>query len=156
MQLAVPPSHPLAARQRVPIRPISTGIDFIGFDEDLSIRREIDRFLRAHGVAVHMAMHFDNIQMIKEAVALGSGVEHPARAHHAGGDRAGPPGGARLEAPEARQARGHRTCGARKLSRVAQEFLELALGAACSGYRNGPLLKVYADDPAQDAGLRAP
>ena len=60
------------------------GIDFIGFDEDLSIRREIDRFLRAHGVAVHVVMHFDNIQMIKEAVALGSGVAIlPARSMQA-------------------------------------------------------------------------
>ncbi len=56
------------------------GQDFIGFDEDLSIRRELDRFLRAQGVEVQLAMHFDNIQMIKEAVALGQGISIlPAR-----------------------------------------------------------------------------
>ena len=56
------------------------GQDFIGFDEDLSIRRELDRFLRAQGVEVNLVMHFDNIQMIKEAVALGSGISIlPAR-----------------------------------------------------------------------------
>jgi DNA-binding transcriptional LysR family regulator len=40
----------------------------------------LDRFLRAQGVEVNFAMHFDNIQMIKEAVALGQGISIlPAR-----------------------------------------------------------------------------
>jgi DNA-binding transcriptional LysR family regulator len=79
MQVAVPPSHPLASRDEV--YPVDlSGEDFIGFDEDLRIRRELDRFLRAHDVDVHLAMHFDNIQTIKEAVALGSGISIlPAR-----------------------------------------------------------------------------
>jgi DNA-binding transcriptional LysR family regulator len=56
------------------------GSAFIGFDEDLRIRRELDRFLRAQGVEVNLVMHFDNIQMIKEAVALGEGISIlPAR-----------------------------------------------------------------------------
>jgi DNA-binding transcriptional LysR family regulator len=56
------------------------GEEFVGFDVELPIRREQDRFLRDQGVAVKLAMHFDNIQMIKEAVALGSGVSIlPAR-----------------------------------------------------------------------------
>ena len=56
------------------------GVDFIGFDEDLPIRKDIDRFLREHHVHVNMTLHFDNIQMIKEAVAHGSGVSiMPAR-----------------------------------------------------------------------------
>ena len=73
MQLAVAPSHPLAERAEVYPADLN-GQDFIGFDEDLSIRRELDRFLRSQGVTVNLVMHFDNIQMIKEAVALGSGV----------------------------------------------------------------------------------
>ena len=56
------------------------GLDFVGFDEDLPIRRDIDRFLREHHVHVNVTLHFDNIQMIKEAVAHGSGVSiMPAR-----------------------------------------------------------------------------
>ena len=79
MQLAVAPSHPLAARAVVYPADLK-GQDFIGFDEDLSIRRELDRFLRAQGIEVNLSMHFDNIQMIKEAVAIGSGVSIlPAR-----------------------------------------------------------------------------
>jgi DNA-binding transcriptional LysR family regulator len=79
MQVAVPPNHPLAARAEVYAADLN-GHAFIGFDEDLRIRRELDRFLRAQGVEVNLVMHFDNIQMIKEAVELGQGISIlPAR-----------------------------------------------------------------------------
>jgi DNA-binding transcriptional LysR family regulator len=73
MQVAAPPSHHLAARVEVYPADLQ-GLDFIGFDEDLKIRRELDRFLRAQGIEMNLVMHFDNIQMIKEAIALGSGI----------------------------------------------------------------------------------
>jgi DNA-binding transcriptional LysR family regulator len=50
------------------------GLDFIAFDPELPIRRAIDRFLREQRVEVKISMHFDNIQMVKEAVAVGAGV----------------------------------------------------------------------------------
>jgi DNA-binding transcriptional LysR family regulator len=79
MQVAVPPNHPLASRAEVYAADLN-GHAFIGFDEDLRIRRELDRFLRSQGIEVNFAMHFDNIQMIKEAVALGQGISIlPAR-----------------------------------------------------------------------------
>jgi LysR family transcriptional regulator, transcriptional activator of the cysJI operon len=79
MAVAASPYHPLA--KRTAVRPEELeGFDFIGFDEDLPIRRDIDRFLREHHVHVNVTLHFDNIQMIKEAVAHGSGVSiMPAR-----------------------------------------------------------------------------
>ena len=79
MVVAVSPDHPLARVREV--RPSDlTGLDFIGFDEELPIRREVDRFLRENGVEVNRTLHFDNLQMIKEAVAIGSGVSIvPAR-----------------------------------------------------------------------------
>jgi len=79
MVVAASPYHPLAEKSE--LRPEDLeGLDFVGFDEDLPIRREIDRFLREHHVHVNMTLHFDNIQMIKEAVAHGSGVSiMPAR-----------------------------------------------------------------------------
>jgi DNA-binding transcriptional LysR family regulator len=73
MVLACAPSHPLAGLPRLSIRALE-GVDFIGFDEELPIRREVDRYLRDHNVAVNYVMHFDNLQMIKEAVVLGHGV----------------------------------------------------------------------------------
>jgi DNA-binding transcriptional LysR family regulator len=73
MVLAASPAHPLAANTSITPKDLD-GQNYIAFDDDLSIRRRIDRFLRDAGVEVHVAMQFDNIQMIKEAVALGSGV----------------------------------------------------------------------------------
>jgi len=79
MTVAAPPSHPLA--QKPVLLPADlNGQDYVGFDEDLMIRRELDRFFREQGIEIHLAMQFDNIQMIKEAVALGSGISIlPAR-----------------------------------------------------------------------------
>jgi len=73
MAVAMAPSHPLAAKKILQPADLN-GQDFIGFDEDLLIRRELDRFFRDHGVEVNQVMQFDNIQTIKEAVALGSGI----------------------------------------------------------------------------------
>lgn len=79
MVLAVSPFHPLANKSEIVPSDLE-GADFIGFDEDLPIRRGIDRFLREHHVRVNLTLHFDNLQMIKEAVAHGSGVSIvPAR-----------------------------------------------------------------------------
>ncbi len=126
MRLAVPPAHALAGRQLVLAADLE-GIDFIGFDEDLSIRREIDRFLRACGVTVHVVMHFDNIQMIKEAVALGSGVSIlPARSMQAEIER-GRLVAVTLEAPGLVRPVGIVHRRRKKFNRAAQVFLELLL-----------------------------
>src|SRR5579864_5375417 len=83
MALAASPYHELAERasKNGRIKPEElNGVDFIGFDDELPIRREVDRFLRAHGVEVNQILHFDNLQMIKEAVAHRVGVSiMPAR-----------------------------------------------------------------------------
>src|SRR6202041_2508276 len=77
--VAASPYHPLAKNSEVKPQDLD-GLDFIGFDEDLPIRKDIDRFLREHHVHVNITLHFDNIQMIKEAVAYGEGVSiMPAR-----------------------------------------------------------------------------
>jgi DNA-binding transcriptional LysR family regulator len=79
MVVAASPFHPLAGKTEVRPEDLE-GLAFIGFDEDLPIRREIDRFLRDHHVHVNITLHFDNLQMIKQAVAHGSGVSiMPAR-----------------------------------------------------------------------------
>jgi len=79
MVVAASPYHELADRAEVRPEDLE-GVDFVGFDEDLPIRRDIDRFLREHHVHVNVTLHFDNLQMIKEAVAHGEGVSiMPAR-----------------------------------------------------------------------------
>jgi DNA-binding transcriptional LysR family regulator len=124
MQVAVPPSHPFAQRDEVYPADLN-GQTFIGFDEDLSIRRELDRFLRAQGVEVNLAMHFDNIQTIKEAVALGTGISIlPARTMQPEIVQ-GRLVAVRLHAPDLVRPVGVVHRKRKKLNRAAQAFLEL-------------------------------
>jgi len=78
MVLATAPDHPLAKKAAgihgaLPIETLN-GVDFVGFDEELPIRGDVDRFLKEKGVHVNVSVHFDNIEMIKEAVAHRVGV----------------------------------------------------------------------------------
>jgi LysR family transcriptional regulator, transcriptional activator of the cysJI operon len=126
MTVAAPPSHPLAAKP-VLLPADLDGQDFVGFDEDLMIRRELDHFFRDHGIEVRMAMQFDNIQMIKEAVALGSGISIlPARtmqAEIAQGRLMSIP----LHAPELVRPVGIVHRKRKRFSHAVQSFLELLL-----------------------------
>lgn len=73
MTLVCHPSHPLASRRTIRPEELSRD-DFISFDPGLSIRRAMDRFFREHGIQREVALEFDNIQMIKEALSIGQGV----------------------------------------------------------------------------------
>lgn len=65
--------HSLAKRKLVSHRDLE-GENFIAFDRSLSIRKAVDKVLRQHGVNVNIAMEFDNIETIKHAITLQSGV----------------------------------------------------------------------------------
>jgi DNA-binding transcriptional LysR family regulator len=124
MTVAVAPSHELARKALLTPADLN-GQDYIGFDEDLSIRQALDRFLREHDVAVNLAMQFDNIQMIKEAVALGSGVSIlPARTMQAE-IRAGRIVSIPLDAPDLVRPLGIVHRKRKRFNRAAQSFLEL-------------------------------
>lgn len=73
MVLAVPPAHRLARCEPVPVREIE-GEHFVAFTPELRIRTEIDRWLKHARVAVDVVHEFDNIETIKRAVEIGSGV----------------------------------------------------------------------------------
>jgi len=124
MAVAAPVSHPLA-RKAVLLPADLNGQDYIGFDEDLSIRRELDRFFREHGIDIHLSMQFDNIQMIKEAVALGSGISIlPSRTMQAEIEQ-GRLVAIPLHAPELVRPVGIVHRKRKKFNRAAQSFLEL-------------------------------
>jgi len=126
MTVAAPPSHPLAQKAVLVLADLE-GQDFISFDEDLSIRHELDRFFRSQGIEIRIAMQFDNIQMIKEAVALGSGISIlPARtmqAEIAQGRLVSIP----LHAPELVRPVGIVHRKRKRFSHAVQSFLELLL-----------------------------
>jgi len=73
MVVACNPEHPLANRSYVRPEDLEEA-EFIGFDDDLPISRDIDRYLRERGVRVRVVMQFDNIQSMKEALRLGHAV----------------------------------------------------------------------------------
>ena len=73
MVLTVHPSHRFANRASVAVSELD-GEPFIAFDSDLSIRRAIDRVLRRHDVQVEVVLAFDNIENIKRAIEIPSGV----------------------------------------------------------------------------------
>jgi LysR family transcriptional regulator, transcriptional activator of the cysJI operon len=124
MVVAAPVSHPLA-RKAVLLPADLEGQDFIGFDEDLSIRRELDRFFREQEIEIHLAMQFDNIQMIKEAVALGSGISIlPARTMLAEVEQ-GRLAAVPLHAPDLVRPLGIVHRKRKKFNRATQAFLEL-------------------------------
>ena len=127
MAVAVPPSHPLAAKPMLEPADLN-GQDFISFDEDLLIRRELDRFFRDEGITVHMVMQFDNIQTIKEAVALGTGISIlPARTMQTEIEQ-GRLVSVPLDAPELLRPVGIVHRKRKKFNLAAQAFLKLLRG----------------------------
>lgn len=82
------PQHKLACRAAVTAEHLQDE-EYVGFDRDLSIRKEIDRYLRQRSVGVRMVMEFDNIETIKQAVEIGAGIsilpEPTVRKESAGG-----------------------------------------------------------------------
>ncbi len=127
MVLVVYPSHPLAGRESVEARELA-GERLVSFDEDLAIRKAIDRFLRGRGVASEPVLVFDNIQMIKEAVAIGNGISilpEPTVEQEAGQKR--------LVTVPLREVELSRPVGiihrrGKKLGPTAQQFLEFLKG----------------------------
>lgn len=73
MVLVCHPGHRLANMERVTIGQLR-GEDYVGFDRDLIIRKELDHYLRENQVVVNVELEFDNIETIKQAVEIGAGV----------------------------------------------------------------------------------
>lgn len=73
MVLVCPPTHKLAGLPSASLEQIS-GENFIAFDGDLVIRKQVDAALHRHKVEVQVAMEFDNIETMKQAVSVGAGI----------------------------------------------------------------------------------
>jgi DNA-binding transcriptional LysR family regulator len=135
MTVALPTGHPLENRRKLSA-PDLEGQKFIAFDEEVIIRREVDRFLREHGVNVVRVMQFDNIQSIKEAVGLGHGISILPEPSIASDAEQGRLASVPLDAPGFVRpvAVIHRR--RKKLNRATQAFLDLLLSP--EGQRQHP------------------
>lgn len=66
-------SHALAKKKILTAKDLADE-KFIAFEKNLAIRKAIDRSLRQRGVRPETAMEFDNIETIKQAITIQSGV----------------------------------------------------------------------------------
>lgn len=67
------PSHALAKRKSILLTHLN-GEKLISFEPDVPTRKVIDRHLREHAVQIEHAMEFDNVETVKRAVEIESGV----------------------------------------------------------------------------------
>jgi DNA-binding transcriptional LysR family regulator len=87
MVLVVPPGHRFAAvpsghgyaagldfaEPSIPVQALD-GETFVGFTSELTIRKQIDRWFKQERISVDLVHVFDNVENIKRAVEIGSGV----------------------------------------------------------------------------------
>ena len=71
--LICPPTHPWRAAVTHTVSDLE-GQNFISFEPDLPTRKAVDQLLREHGVDVVQSMEFDNIETVKRAVEVESGI----------------------------------------------------------------------------------
>jgi DNA-binding transcriptional LysR family regulator len=71
--LAVPRGHRYAGRPSVTPKELN-GETFVGFTSELTIRKQIDRWFKQAGISVDFVHLFDNVENIKRAVEIGSGI----------------------------------------------------------------------------------
>ncbi len=73
MVVVLPPMHRLAPRKTLEAIELD-GEPLVSFTPELPIRVEMDRWLRQAKVTVDIVQEFDNIETIKRAVEVGSGI----------------------------------------------------------------------------------
>jgi DNA-binding transcriptional LysR family regulator len=73
MVLITAPDHPLAKEQSLKIKSLS-GVKFISFERDIPTRKALDKIFKDHDVTVEHVMELDNVETLKRAVEIGSGV----------------------------------------------------------------------------------
>jgi DNA-binding transcriptional LysR family regulator len=67
------PQHPFAKQKSIKVKSLS-GQKFVSFEKDIPTRRALDKILKDHGVSADHVMEFDNIETVKRAVEIDSGI----------------------------------------------------------------------------------
>lgn len=73
MAVVCGPGHPLAGRDRIEAKELADH-ELITFEPSLPVGRRVRRYLRENGVTPRIANSFDNIDTLKNAVALTDGL----------------------------------------------------------------------------------
>jgi DNA-binding transcriptional LysR family regulator len=67
------PQHPFARLKSIKLKALS-GQKFVSFEKDIPTRKALDKLLKDHSAHVDHVMEFDNIETLKRAVEIDSGV----------------------------------------------------------------------------------
>src|SRR5579859_1848781 len=67
------PQHPFAKQKGIKLKSLN-GQKFVSFERDIPTRKALDKILKDHGVSVDHVMEFDNIETVKRAVEIDSGL----------------------------------------------------------------------------------
>ncbi len=67
------PQHPFAKMKGLKLKALS-GQKMVSFEKDIPTRRALDKLLKEHSVSVEHVMEFDNIETVKRAVEIDSGL----------------------------------------------------------------------------------
>jgi DNA-binding transcriptional LysR family regulator len=67
------PQHEFAKRKSLRVKALN-GHNFINFEPDIPTRKALDKIFKEHRVTVQQVMQFDNIETVKRAVEIDSGV----------------------------------------------------------------------------------
>ncbi len=124
MVLVVATSHRLAGRKSAAAGEID-GADFVTFTPKLTVRKQIDRWLKRVKVSVNVVHEFDNIENIKRTVEIDAGVAilpHPTVRREI---KFGSLWGVRLEGVDWRRPLGIVHRRHKTLTAAAHKFVEL-------------------------------
>jgi LysR family transcriptional regulator, transcriptional activator of the cysJI operon len=67
------PQHPFAEKKSIKVKMLD-GQKFINYEKDIPTRKALDKIFKEHHVTVNQVMAFDNIETVKRAVEIESGV----------------------------------------------------------------------------------
>lgn len=67
------PEHPFAKLRSIKLKALD-GQKFINYEKDIPTRKALDKFFKRDAVSVQNVMEFDNVETVKRAVEIGSGI----------------------------------------------------------------------------------
>lgn len=137
MVLACPPGHPLGARGRIDVHKLA-GVNFVAFEKELTIRKEIDRLFREKEIQVNILSEFDNIETIKQALDISAAVSILPRPGIAREVERGTITSVRLDHFNLTRPVGLIYRSKRDLSATAREFVRFLMSPEFEGVRQEP------------------
>jgi DNA-binding transcriptional LysR family regulator len=129
MILACPAGHPLAKTKKIDAH-LLAGANFVAFEKDLKIRREVDRFFRENEIQVNILSEFDNIETIKQALDISTAVSILPAPGVAREVERGTISEVRLKGVNLRRPLGIVVRKGRELTATARNFISFLMGSS--------------------------